>query len=241
MPDVYQALWRHKKLIVGLTVLFAGAAWFLTKREQPVYTASSLVRVQQSVQNTGEAFAALQTSGRLAQTYAKIAATSTIAEMIYRDLDGKVPFSAIAGHVSGSQVEDLELLVISATSSSPQGAQLIANTAPFALKDWVRSTGTLRDRVTLIQESGRPSSPSSPNLKLNVLIAVVLGLILNAGIALLIEAIGDRATSPDEVERVSGLPVLSIVPVVSRESARRLFGGVPPPKPPGLRKWVKHG
>jgi capsular polysaccharide biosynthesis protein len=241
MPDVYQALWRHKKLIVVLTVLFAGAAWFLTKREQPVYTASSLVRVQQNVQNAGEAFAALQTTGRLAQTYAKIAATSTIAEMIYRDLDRKVPFGAIAGHVSGSQVEDLELLVISATSSSPQGAQLIANTAPFALKDWVRSTGTLRDRVTLIQEAGRPSSPSSPNLKLNLLIAVVLGLILNAGIALLIEAIGDRATSPDEVERVSGLPVLSIVPVVTRQSARRLFGGVSPPKPPSLRRWVKNG
>jgi len=31
------------------------------------------------------------------------------------------------------------------------------------------------------------------------------------------------------------------VPVVSRQSARRLFGGVSPPKPPGLRKWVKHG
>jgi capsular polysaccharide biosynthesis protein len=241
MPDVYQALWRHKKLIVVLTVLFAAAAWFLTKREQPVYTASSLVRVQQRVQNTGEAFAALQTSGRLAQTYAKIAATSTIAEMIYRDLGGKVSFGAIAGHVSGHQIEDLELLVISATSSTPQGAQLIANTAPGALTDWVRSTGTLRDRVTLIQDAGRPSSPSSPNLKLNVLIAVVLGLILNAGIALLIEAIGDRATSPDEVERVSGLPVLSIVPVVSRQPARRLLGGVSPPKPPGLRRWVRNG
>jgi capsular polysaccharide biosynthesis protein len=241
MPDVYQALWRHKKLIVVLTVLFAGAAWFLTKREQPVYTASSLVRVQQRVQNTGEAFAALQTTGRLAQTYAKISATSTIAEMIYRDLDGKVPFSAIAGHVSGHQIEDLELLVIAATSSTPEGAQLIANTAPGALTDWVRSTGTLRDRVTLIQQAGRPSSPSSPNLKLNLLIAVVLGLILNAGIALLIEAIGDRASSPDEVERVSGLPVLSIVPVVSRQSARRLLGGVSPPRPPGLRRWVRHG
>jgi capsular polysaccharide biosynthesis protein len=241
MPDVYQALWRHKTLIVVLTVLFGAVAWVLTKREQPVYTASSLVRVQQRVDNTGEAFTALQTSGRLAQTYAKISATSTIAEMIYRDLDGKVPFSAIAGHVSGHQVEDLELLVISAKSSTPQGAQLIANTAPTALTDWVRSTGTLRDHVTLIQPAGRPSSPTSPNLKLNLLIAVVLGFILNAGIALLIEAISDRASSPDEIERISGLPVLSIVPVVSRESAQRLLRGVSPPKPPGLRKWVRHG
>src|ERR1043166_5143616 len=103
MPDIYQALWRHKRLIVVFTALFAAVAWFLTEREQPVYTASSLVRVQQRVDNTGEAFAALQTTGRLAQTYAQIAATSTIAEMIYGDLNHQVPFSAIAGHVSGHQ------------------------------------------------------------------------------------------------------------------------------------------
>src|SRR5437762_1739350 len=169
MPDVYRALWRHKGLIVVLTAIFAAAAWYLTEREQKVYTGTSLVRVQQRVQNTGEAFAALQTSGRLAQTYAKIASTTTIADRIYEGLNGKVPFSEIVGHVSGSQVEDLELLTISATSPDPHRAQLIANAAPSALQDWVHSTGTLRDRVTLIQNSGFPSRPTSPSLKLNLL------------------------------------------------------------------------
>lgn len=224
IPDVYQAFWRHKLLILGLTAVFGVGAYVLTKREQPVYTATSLVRVQQRVDNAGEAFGALQTTGRLAQTYAKIAATTTIARRIYVDLDSQVPLPAIDTHVSGEQIEDLDLLKINATGSDPKIAQIVANTAPVALQDFVKSTGTLRDEVILVQRASIPTAPTSPSLKLNVVIAVVLGLILNAALALLLDAIRDRAVDAEEVERLAGVPVLSIVPAVDRRPVRTLLG-----------------
>ena len=44
-----------------------------------MYTASSLIRVQQRVTSANDIYGALQTGERLARTYAKIATTTSVA------------------------------------------------------------------------------------------------------------------------------------------------------------------
>jgi capsular polysaccharide biosynthesis protein len=219
--DVYSALWRHKLAIVALTAIFVAMTVVVTKRETKTYTAASLVRVQQRIQNAGEAFSALQTGGRLAQTYAKITTTTTIARKIYDDLEGKVPYRDI--DVSARQIDDLELLELSATSASPASAQLVANSAPVALRNFIAETGTTHDQVITVQPARLPTSPSSPNLRMNVMLALVLGLIFNGALALLLEVVSNRIPRPDELERATGAPVLSVVPNLS--FAPRAAGG----------------
>lgn len=212
--DVYRALWRHKLLIVVATAGLLAGAWLLTSRQQPVYQATTLVRVQQSITNPTEAFLALQTGERLARTYARIASTGAVARAIQSQLDDRVALSRIAGKVSAAQVQDLELLALSAKSESPAAAREIANAAPAALTSVIEATGGSRDHIAVIQRASLPTSPVSPNLKLNLMLALLLGLIFNGGLALLIDALGDRASDPDELERLTGLPVLATVPVL---------------------------
>src|SRR5688572_13360424 len=107
--DVYRALWRHKYLIVVLTGALVAAAWFLTSRQQPQYTAASLVRIQQTINDPAEAFGALQAGGRLAQTYERIVRTSTIARKVHANLGGAVDYRQI--DIGAAQVQDLELLM----------------------------------------------------------------------------------------------------------------------------------
>ncbi len=207
---MYRALWRHKIMIVVLTAAILAGAYYLTKREQKLYTASTLVRVIQRVQNSGEAFLALQTGGRLAQTYANIAASRPIANGIFVDLKKTVPLSEI--HISGSQIQDLELLRISATSPNPAHAQLVANAAPHALEEFIRDTGTLRDQIVVIDPAGYPSAPSSPSLRLNLMMALLLALAFNAALAILVEIMSDRVGSGEDLERIVGKPVLTVMP-----------------------------
>src|SRR5690348_18061379 len=110
--DLYRALWRRKLLVLGtLAVVVAGAVYYTSKQPKQ-YRATTLVRIQQTITDSAEAFGALQTGGRLAQTYAEIAGTNTIAQKVYNGLDGKIPYDQIAGSISGSQIEDLDLLSI---------------------------------------------------------------------------------------------------------------------------------
>lgn len=218
VPDVYRALWRRKFFIVFMTALVVAGAWYLTKREQKLYTASTLVRVQQRIDNAGEAFLALQTGGRLAQTYANIAASHAIATRIYSSLRDQITPADIS--VSGSQVQDLELLRISATNPVPAKAELIANAAPKALEEFIQTTGTKSDHIIVVDPAGVPSTPSSPNVRLNVMMAFLLGLAFNGAIAILIEILGDRVGSAENLERIVGKPVLAVFPELALTNHR---------------------
>jgi capsular polysaccharide biosynthesis protein len=211
VADLYRSLWRRKLIVLATLALVVGAAVYLTGREQKTYTASTLVRIQQRITNSADAFGALQTGGRLAQTYAEIAGTTTIAQKVYESLGGRIPLDQIAGSISGSQVEDLELLSISAEAAKPAWAQQIANAAPGALRRFIAETGTLRDEVVTVQPALPPSSPSSPRLRLNSAAGIVFGLVLGAALALLVEYVADRPHGPDELERLTRRPVLSTV------------------------------
>jgi capsular polysaccharide biosynthesis protein len=210
--DVYRALWRHKLFIVVLTVAVVAAAWVAVSRQQRTYTASSLIRIQQNVQNPNDLYGALETGGRLAQTYQQIVSTTTIARRIAALLRGRVPYDGIVGNVSASQVEQLDLLTINARSPDPTAAAEIANAAPQALRDFIRQTATLGDQIITIQPATVPSTPSSPRPKVKLAIALLLGLIVNSVLALLIEIVGDRVYELEEFEQLARAPVLGFVP-----------------------------
>lgn len=222
VADIYHVFWRRKLFIVAMTLAAIGAGWYLTSRERPTYEAQTLVRVQQAIQDPAEAFGALQTGGRLAQTYATIASTSTIAQRVSDKLGPTVPYPAIAGAITGTQVADLELLKIIAHSSNPEWAAEIANATPDALRSFIKETGTLRDQVITVERARVPTSPSSPSRKLNLALAFLVGLILSCALALLIEFVRDGVTGPEELERLSRKPVLATIPNLHLYTATEL-------------------
>ncbi len=224
VADVYRALWRHKLFILAGTAIVLGIAWYLTSTKPKVYQASALIRVQQRITDPTQALGALQTGERLVRTYARIARTRTIAATIARQLEGRVPAEEVFGAIRAHQVEDLELLSITARSRDPSHAALIANAAPEALRSFIARTGTTRDQVITVQSATVPRSPSSPDLTYNLLMALLLGLILNGGVALVLELLLDRVSSLDELERVAGRPILATVPILELrpEAARKV-------------------
>ena len=210
--EFYGALWRHKVFISAMTAVFVASALVLTLREQKIYQASSLVRVQQLISDPGQTLGVLAATSQLAQTYGKIVETGTIAQKIAANSQGQLPLSEVDGHVSGSPVQGLDMLTISARSPDPLTAERIANAAPHALETFIRQTGTLRDQITLVQRADLPRAPASPNLKLNLALALLLGLIFNCALALAIDLISDRVGDADEFEKLTGVPVIASIP-----------------------------
>jgi capsular polysaccharide biosynthesis protein len=213
VADVYRALWRRKAFILILTAGLVAAVWFLTQRETPIYEASTLIRVEQRIADPGQADRSLDVGQRLAKTYAKIAETTQIAQQVFTQLNSTVPFDQIKGKISAAPVQDLELLSISARNPDPKVARDIANATPPVLQLYA-ATGTLGDKVTTADPAQLPTSPASPNLTLNIALAVLLGLIFNGALALLIQVMSDRFADVEELERVTGRPVLATIPTL---------------------------
>ena len=220
---VYRALWRHKLFILLLTAAVGVVAYFQTSRQEKQYTASSLVRIEQKVTQASDLYGSLITGERLARTYAIIAETSSVRELVRERLPRSIPDDAIS--IDAGQVSNLEVLGLSVTYSDPVVAARVANAVPGALAEFVRRAGTSREIISTLERATPPSTPSAPNVRLNVIIALMLGLILNSGLVLLIEALSDRVGSVEDLERVTGKPVIAAIPPLHFVSVAAIAAG----------------
>jgi polysaccharide biosynthesis transport protein len=73
----------------------------------------------------------------------------------------------------------------------------------------------------IVQHAKVPTSAASPNLKLFVVLGILGGLILGVAIAFLRESLGDHLRSGDELERLTGAPVIAEVSAGKGRRRRR--------------------
>jgi capsular polysaccharide biosynthesis protein len=83
--------------------------------------------------------------------------------------------------LSGSPIQDLDLLEIKARSKQPTSAMVVANAAPVALRRFVRKTGSPSEQIVIAKAATVPSSPVSRHMTLNIAIALMLGVIFSSG------------------------------------------------------------
>jgi polysaccharide biosynthesis transport protein len=83
------------------------------------------------------------------------------------------------------------------------------------LKETGITGGLETNNVSVIEDATAPRIPVRPRKTVNLLIAVVVGLVVGVGTALTLEYFDTTVKTPDDVERYLGLPVIGIVPQFS--------------------------
>ena len=81
------------------------------------------------------------------------------------------------------------------------------------LKETGVTGGLETNNVSVIEDATVPRVPVRPRRAVNLIVAVLVGLFVGAGAALVIEYFDTTIKTPDDVERYLGLPVIGIVPV----------------------------
>lgn len=75
------------------------------------------------------------------------------------------------------------------------------------------TAGSSSNNVTIVDSADVPRDASSPKFFLNVLLALVLGLVFAAIAVALKEVLDDAIRSPDDVEKKLGMPLLGLIPL----------------------------
>ncbi|MBS6506360.1 MAG: capsular biosynthesis protein CpsC, partial [Streptococcus vestibularis] len=92
-----------------------------------------------------------------------------------------------------------------------QDAQLLANKVREVASEKIKNVTKVED-VTTLEDAKLPESPSSPNIKRNVLIGAVFGVFLAVVGVLGREILDDRIRRPEDIEETLGMTLLGIVP-----------------------------
>jgi succinoglycan biosynthesis transport protein ExoP len=80
------------------------------------------------------------------------------------------------------------------------------------LKEATITVGLHSDNIRVVDPALVPASPSRPQKARNIILAFLVGLVGGVGLALFREYLDNTVKSPDDVEALTGLPSLAVVP-----------------------------
>lgn len=213
-----KTLWKRKFSIVLVALVFAIAAFgysaFLAKKE---YQSTSRIYVvsRQNQDNNALTNSDLQAGSYLVKDYREIILSQNVLSQAIEELKLDMTPGELAKKISVSVPTDTRILSITAKDGNPKEAARIANGLRNVAAEKIISVTKVSD-VTTLDEAEVPQSPSSPNIRRNVLLGFIAGAGLMVVLMVVVEVLDDRVKRPEDIEELMGLTLLGIVPDIKK-------------------------
>ena len=213
-----KVLWKRKFSIILVALVFAIAAFgysaFLAKKE---YQSTSRIYVvsRQNQDNNALTNSDLQAGAYLVKDYREIILSQNVLSQAIEELKLDMTPAELSKKISVSVPTDTRILSITAKDGDPKEAARIANGLRNVAAEKIISVTKVSD-VTTLDEAEVPQSPSSPNIRRNVLLGFVAGAGLMVVLLVVVEVLDDRVKRPEDVEELMGLPLLGVVPDIKK-------------------------
>ena len=213
-----KTLWKRKFSIVLVALVFAIAAFgysaFLAKKE---YQSTSRIYVvsRQNQDNNALTNSDLQAGSYLVKDYREIILSQNVLSQAIEELKLDMTPVELSKKISVSVPTDTRILSITAKDGDPKEAARIANGLRNVAAEKIISVTKVSD-VTTLDEAEVPQSPSSPNIRRNVLLGFIAGAGLMVVLLVVVEVLDDRVKRPEDIEELMGLTLLGIVPDIKK-------------------------
>ena len=215
--DVFQlvkVLWKRKFLIV-LTAIIAGLAAFAYSSFviKPQYTSTTRIYVvnRNQADKPGLTNQDLQAGAYLVKDYREIILSQDVLEKVVADQKLTMDAKTLGRKVSVTVPADTRIVSISVRDGNPEEASRIANALREEAAQKIISVTRVSD-VTTLEEARPATSPSSPNIRRNTMVATIAGVGFVMVIVLLIELLDDRVKRPEDIEEVMHISLLGVIP-----------------------------
>lgn len=218
LREVMHIIRKNLKLIIMITflaVFITGIfSAFILPKQYEAYT--QLIINKPSNQDQPLTYNDVMLNQKLVETYSIIAKSNTVLQQVIDNLKLDITLKELNEKITVSGEGETEIIRITAKDTDPQLAVNIANNVgEVFMSEVVRKMKI--DNVQVIDPARIPEEPSSPNTKLNIAIAAVLGIMISLGIVFLKEYLDNTIKTPDDVQKYLGLPVLGSIPNITEQ------------------------
>ena len=210
----YLSIIKKKWFIMAIlcAVCVAASAVYSFFIAKPVYQAETtlIVKTEKTEGTNSLSNDQVMVSQKLALTYGEIIKSRKVLDEVIKNLDLKESNGSLASKISVSTVTDTQIIKVSVQDTNKSNAAKIANEIPkvFA-KEAIRIADA--NGVEVIDKAQTPVNPVSPNKKMNILIAGVLGVMIGLFIIFIIEFLNTKIKTPQDIEKELGLPLLGVI------------------------------
>lgn len=213
LDELFEALKKRWLMIVVITLLATVASavfsFFVIK---PQYEASTKVFIGK---DDGEGQAYNQNDvvmyQKLMKTYSETIKTKDLVSRSLEDTSLNLEPKEVLENLTVTSVTDTQILQIKYKSKNPKEAEVVIEEIS---EEFIKTSKELvpNGNIKIIEEVELPEKPVSPNKKMNIAIAFLLGLMVSVGLAFLLEFLDNTFKNKEQLERELDLPVLGSIP-----------------------------
>lgn len=176
----------------------------------PIYTSTSSVLVI-SKETTLTSIADLQLGTELAKDYEILIKSTPVLEEVIENLGLDMDKNALKNSITVTNPADTRILNISVTNTDPGAAKEIVDQVAQVSSEFVGDKmEVVPPKIT--EEGEIPISKTAPSVTRNALLGLMAGLVLSAGIVIVLAVMNDTIKSEDDITRYLGISTLAAVP-----------------------------
>lgn len=128
-PGLLSVLWKHKRLVVALTLLFGIVGWGASHLQPTMYNAQASVLLDDPRSSSvfDERRQTVLDPARYVRNRAEVMTSLGVLQATSEAIDGRLSVEEIRSRVTVAASRDLDLVTIDALDSTPAGAAEVAN------------------------------------------------------------------------------------------------------------------
>jgi succinoglycan biosynthesis transport protein ExoP len=214
----YLHILRRRWLSVLITtLLILGLAALVTLMMPKKYTATTSLFFAVAGESASDLAQGSSFAERQMLSYARVATSPMVLAPVIQRLALPMTPTELGKSVEATVPVGTVILEIAATDRDRHRSAQIANAVGVELSNAAgrltpeRGDGTKAVQVTIVAAAEAPDAPSSPSLRLNLGVGLVLGLMGGLGVALLRNTLDTKIRSARDVRRLTDIPVLGAV------------------------------
>ena len=237
LRDYLRIARRRWLLILGSVVVLVALAAAVTAQTTKLYASTARVFISTTPSNSGDAYQGGLFSEQRVSSYADLLSGLELSQRVIDQLQLDTSAEALASKIDAPVVPDTVVLKITVTDPSPIQAQRINDGVVKQLQDFVTELETPPGgklallKATVVDSPRLPDSPVSPNPVRNLGLALVLGLILGFGVAVLREILDTTVKRIEDVPSLAETPLLSALAFDPDVQQRPLISELPSTAP----------
>lgn len=213
LDELFEALKKRWLMIVVITLLATVASavfsFFVIK---PQYEASTKVFIgKDEGENQNYSQNDVMMYQKLMKTYSETIKTKDLVSRSLKGTSLKLEPAEVLENLTVVSVTDTQILQIKYKSKNPKEAEVVIEEIA---EEFINTSKELvpNGNIKIIEEVELPEKPVSPNKKMNIAIAFLLGLMVSVGLAFLLEFLDNTFKNKEQLERELDLPVLGSIP-----------------------------
>ena len=211
LRSVFLALKERLLVIIaaGLLVGCVGCL-FTMLLVTPQYSSSATMLVLPREDNT-TAVSELQAGTQLANDYAVLITSRPVLEEVIDNLGLDMTYEQLSDSVTVKNPQDTRLLQITVKNPDPSSAKDIVNELTTAASDYIGENMEM-EAPKIIEKGEVPNQRTSPNMKKIAVLGLAAGLVLSAGIIILMTILDDTIKTEDDITKYLNVSTLANVP-----------------------------